>query len=165
MSKRIGAALFALLIAGGFYAVGAQQTTSPQKEEGYVPYTYTAKFYGFVTSSMDIRQGYKATPEAIRTNVAEKGARYMLYNAHDGRIALDFPPEKLAPFAGQRVYVYGSTIRSTYGSGPSASDAASGGFAGGGNEARAPMNTLKVISITPTDHKDTYDNYPEERAR
>ena len=112
---------------------------------------------------MDVRQGYKATAEQIKKNVAEKGAAYVLYNPHAGRLGLT-PPEKVAPFAGQRVFITASITSKEYGTGPTAADEIkeNGGFA---NPERGNITTLQVVSVAPTDLRDAYDPIVEKIAR
>src|SRR5579872_3113811 len=81
-------------MAGAMSALGARET-------------YTGKWFGFITDSADINKGRNISADDIRQSVA-KGAKYTLLNAlFAGRVELA-PAEKVAPYAGQQVFVYGS---------------------------------------------------------
>lgn len=167
MNKRVFALVFVLVIAGGFCVIGAQQAASQQKpavtrssaatekHEVYPPfYTYTGKYYGFITSTKDIRLGRKATPEQIKKSVAE-GARYVFT---PGRMELE-PQEKAAAFAGQQVWLTGSVTTQKYGTGPT-SDETIHGYGAGDGTVTSRWETLKIISIVPTKYDDLYSNMP-----
>jgi len=164
MNKRVLALVFVLVIAGGFCVVGAQQKQAPvrssaatEKHEVYPPfYTYTGKYYGFITSTSLLRRGNKVTPEEVRKSVAE-GARYVF---SPGRMELD-PQEKAAPFAGQQVWLTGSITTQKYGTGPTSDETIHGYSAGDGTVA-SRWETLKIISITPTKRDDLYADFQRE---
>ena len=70
--------------------------------------TYTGKWFGFITDSADVNKGHNISPDDIRKSVATKDAKYTLINAlFAGRVELA-PADKVAAFAGQQVFVYGS---------------------------------------------------------
>ena len=126
MTRRLLAIFFILLAAGAISALGARET-------------YTGKWFGFITDSNDLNKGHNVTAEAVRASVA-KGAKYVLVNAmFAGRIELA-PADKIAPFAAQQVFVYGSitTDSLTKGNNAVANSVGPGG-----------AYTINVTSITP----------------
>jgi len=127
MSKRIGAVFLVVLIAGAVSALGARET-------------YTGKWFGFITDSVNANKGRGMSPDDIRKAVATKGAKYILINSlFAGRVELA-PADKVAPFAGQQVFVYGSitTDSLTKGNNAVANSVGPGG-----------AYTINVTSITP----------------
>ena len=144
MNKRSVIALGVLvivLIAGSF--VGANDT-----------YTYSGKWYGFVTDSMDYARGHSITPEEVRKAVTEKKARYVLVNAvfwSQRFIALE-PQEKAAQFAGRQVFVYGSISTNSLTKATSYladSDSGSGSAAASGAPAGPRAWLINITSIEP----------------
>jgi hypothetical protein len=147
----------AFLIGGGFCAVVAQQKGAPAKPEvGPDPYTYTGKFYGFVTSSKEAARGHDITPDEIRKSVASGGS-YILLGSPQGRWDLE-PQEKAAPFAGQQVFMTLSVTTQKYGSGPT-SDPSLDGYPAGGDRPATRRDTFKIIAVTPTTYNDAWSNW------
>ena len=139
MRKHVLAALVVLLIAGGFSALGANGT-----------YVITDKWWGFVSDTTDVRKGTNITADEIRKSVAEKNAKYCLINdiyAHP--YILVSPAEKIAPFAGQTVWVAGSiTTRSLLKGNRYLADSD-----GGGGEGAADSNAFTIVATTVTPAK------------
>ena len=127
MSKRIWTTLVLLLIAGGFSIMGGQDNRRVQSLDH--SYTIHNKWYGFITDTvtlksigtgsnsnrgdrfdLDILKRNLSVPgDAIRKNVAEKGAKYVLINAlFIQRYMLLEPADKVAQFAGKQVFVTGT---------------------------------------------------------
>lgn len=151
--------MFQLASAQTTTSAGSSQpkTTSRSEYHGVTPsYTYKGKWYGFITCSKMMRQGYNSKPDDIRKCVAG-GGRYILYNVVASR--LDFSDQvKPAPFAGQQVWIVGTLTSQSYSGGPT-SDPALDGFYAGGDRPATRFNEVKIISITPTTHDDAYTHY------
>jgi hypothetical protein len=156
--------LFSFLLTAATFALAGGQTVQSQEKkpaeakesQGPPPYTYTGKFYGFVTSSNELKRGYKITPEEVKKSVAE-GGRYVLFNNFAGRLDLE-PQEKAAPFAGQQVWLQGSITTQKYGTGPT-SDPSIEGYYAGGDRPATRFEGVKIISITPTKRDDAWANF------
>lgn len=126
MSKHIRAVFLVLLIAGGIGSLGARET-------------YSGRWFGFITDSADAGKGRSISADDVRKSVAAKDAKYVLLLFGGGRIELS-PPDKVAPFAAQQVFVYGSITTDSLTEG---NNAEPGRVSGGG------VFTINVTSITP----------------
>lgn len=103
MKRRVG--IFSLVILTAA-AVGFLGTNARAQKLNL--YTIPGTWYGYVTDTVDVAQGIKMTPDAIRKTVAEKRANYALINGlfFKAYMILD-PAEMAAPYAGKMVFVTG----------------------------------------------------------
>src|ERR1700733_12183834 len=155
MRNRILAVLFLVFIAGGVSVVSAQRTTRIKKADELTPaWTYKGRWYGLVTCNRLQRNGHKVTPDQVKKCIAD-GGTYIL--ATPGRLDVG-PPEKLAPFAGQQVYLTGILTSRQYGSGPTSDEAIEGLYAGADRPA-TKFNVVQVSSVTPTAYDDAMAKY------
>ena len=134
----------------------ARAAVSAKPEMGPPPYTYTAKYYGFVSCNTQARRGRNITPDEIRSCVAA-GGKYILLGSPEGRRDIE-PAEKAAPFAGQQVFMTLSVTTQRYGSGPT-SDPSIEGYPAGGDRPMPRRDTYKIISVTPTEYNDAWANW------
>lgn len=152
MNKRLFLALVALIVAGGFQMVRAQQAQHAQTakdlpstihvDPGYKGppfFTYKGVYYGFLTDSKDMRLGSKATPEQVRAGVAN-GGRYLL----GGKEVQ--PAEEAAKWAGQWVKITALYTSNAYGTGPT-SDPSIEGLSAGEGTMFTKYPVIKIISV------------------
>ena len=137
-------------------AFAQKAEVAPKAETGPPWYTYTAKYYGFVTSSTEARRGHNITPDEVRKSVAA-GGTYVLLGSPEGRRDIE-PAEKAAPFAGQQVFMTLSVSTQKYGTGPT-SDPSIEGYPAGGDRPAPRRDTYKIISATPTTYNDAWANW------
>jgi hypothetical protein len=178
MRKRILAAFLGILISGGFYVAAAQTagsaakkpratssaTTKPHGRTGAgseigdptPSYTYKGKWYGFLTCSRLQRQGYNVKPDDVKKCVAE-GGKYILSSAAGGRTDVE-PASKVAPFAGQQVWITGTITSTRYSTGPTSDESIEGLYAGGDRPATR-FEGVEVISVQATKRDDAYVHY------
>lgn len=174
MTKRALLALLALAATSGFGVVAAQQSGQPQTSKdlpkkitvgpgykGPPPFTYTGKWYGFITDNKDLRRGYDITPDEVKKAVAG-GAHYVLYNNVSGRLDVE-PQEKAAQFAGQQVWIKGSITSNIYGAGAT-SEPSIEGYGGGDGTVATRFTGVKIDTITATVRDDAYADFKVPQA-
>jgi len=128
--KGMGAIFFVLLIAGGLNVWAATETT------------YRSKWYGFITSTEDVDKRKNVTADEIKKSVAEKGAKYVLYNGLIIPYLRLEPQDKAAEFAGRQVWVHGSMTSNSL-------TKASQFVAGSGSAGAGGPFTINISSIEP----------------
>jgi hypothetical protein len=138
MSKRLLAVFVVLLIAGGFSILAANGT-----------YVIKDKWYGFVTDVKDVRKGESITAAEVRKSVADGSKYAMINDIYAHAYILVSPPEKIAPFAAQSVWVYGAITTHSLLKGNRVVADSDGGGAGEGSSRDDPNFTIVISSVTP----------------